>query len=182
MGANFFNFKGGVYKPKPGSTIKFLLFLVEGGREIPLSEAKRYGTVSQPNGGDPQPSWVFRNGYVYTTSSSIIKLMLHEQTFGEGKLFYPFYIQTGPLLNDRIIEIKPRCQLTRVIGYHLRVAGRFLTQKEAMSLFDERSSAYSILARTSLPAVPTLKQIITVTKSRESRREDEVRRLRLYRD
>ena len=182
-----FEFKGGSRKPSEHQLEKFFLFFVIGGQEYPLYNLTRDGRVNRVDVGPPVAGTIMpssvptqeRDGLAkYSTSHNICKLFSSIQGFGMRKTFYSFFMrlfdENEPAdtvtiypfsLNDRINE-----------KYMFRGKVSFLSNNEALGLFDKDSQSRKFVERQGMLPKATLKQIIHVDKSH---RKKGVRAVRL---
>lgn len=170
-----FNFKGGTFPMPQGASAKFLLFLVNNGREISFFEALKNGMVSNvraSNLSSYDPS-------LYETECRVMKVFLHEHRFGSARLTQGFYLLLGQGAEGQTVEIRPREAEPRAAGYHFRAKARFLKKNEALRLFKEGSLPYRMLLRQQLPPVEVLRSIINITRPRLVEQDRAVRALRI---
>ena len=157
-------FKGGSLKEgNQGKTVKFFLFIVIGGKELPYWEAERYGILEKLGGGK------------YSTDHGIVKVLLSDNEFGKPRIMYPFYIDLVSGLNERIITIRPRNVKARAAGWEFKAHGTLMKPSEAMALLIPDSVPALILKRSQVPTKQILQQIISITDVGES---EMTRRLR----
>jgi hypothetical protein len=155
-------FKGGV-EIFNNAKIKFLMFLVTGGKEISLAEAKRFGFVRQKIADSIFDADVHD---CYLTEISAVKIFLMETgSFGTQKLLQSFYLALGSGLERRTVTITPRHTSAKAIGYEFKADARFLKSSEAMALLDPTSIGYSMLKRGyHPPPLEVLRQMITIDR------------------
>ena len=150
--ANSFYFKGGVAQLGQGGSSKFLLFLLNGNKEVSFFDGKKYGFVSNSS----RDEW--------TTDCAVIKVFMQEQEFGKAKFMQSFYLVLGTKLDRQTVTIKPRNLTARGLGYQFSADAKFMKKSEALSLLDPESIAYKCLLAQCQPPVQVLKEIISIDR------------------
>lgn len=170
-----FVFKGGVFPLEAGASCKFLLFLVSNGREIPFFDARKQNIISHP----PARTITDFQGSTYQTDCSVVKVFLHESTFGGGRIMYSFYVLLGHSIDRQVITITPRRAEAKAAGYIFRAEGRFLKKTEALRLFPASSLQARMLNMQQMPPVEVLRQIASIQRPVEVERSKRSRALRI---
>lgn len=171
-----FNFSGGS-QTMSGATAKFLLFLVNGGREVPFWEATKIGLASHAEARNMQQYDPTR----WTTDCNVVKLFIKESEFGKEQFWYSFYMLLGRRSEGQVVEIRPRLALAKARGYMFKAEAKFLKPSEASALFEESSMPWKMIqAQTrNPPPVEVFRDIITITRARAAVQQSAVRRLRV---
>lgn len=157
MGSNEFDFKGGVQSLPGAGTCKFLMFLLNGTKEIPLKQAVKLGFVEH-QAADSIINW---NPNRYTTNLSILKILVYEDGgFGKEKFSQQFWLVLGKKLEKQIVTIKPRI----MPNFEFKAEATFLKKSEVLSLIDPESMSAKVLQAQRTPAVSVLKQIIQIER------------------
>jgi hypothetical protein len=155
-----FAFKGGVANPRPDTTIKFLLFLVNGGKEISFFEAKKVRLLVDAGIDFNRPL----SSYEYTTNCGLVKVFLYERITGQKPLLQSFYLALGVKGPRKEVTIRPLNIVAKGCGYFFTADARFLKQSEASAILDENSlSAKMLYTQERLP-VETLRKFITIKR------------------
>jgi hypothetical protein len=158
-----FRFTGGVMNFSSAAQVKFLLFLVNGGKEVSLYEGKKYGFVSLA-----QSDSIFTaDPSLFQTEIAVVKIFLMEVGgFGLPKFVQSFYLALGSGLERQEVVIRPRSSEARARKYEFKADARFLKTSEALALLDPESVGYKMLEKSRLypPPVDVLREIITINR------------------
>ena len=161
MGSVEFEFKGGVTTSHATGTCKFLLFLLNGTKEISLSQAVKLGFAKHKAANDIL-SW---SPNVYSTSLPIAKLLIYEDAgFGKEKFSQQFWLALGKKLEKQVVTVKPRLNAALTLGYLFKAEAAFLKKSEVLQLLDPESLSARILRGQQLPAKNVLKQMIQIDR------------------
>lgn len=154
-----FEFKGGVSNLSNGGKCKFLLFLLNGSKEVSLSQAVKYGIVEHP----PTESIVNWTPDRYVSKLPVIKILLLEDGgFGKEKLNQSLWLVLGKKLEKQIVTIKPR--LPQVPNYRFNAEASFMKKSEVLALVDKDSLSAKVIISQQTPPVSVLKQIISIER------------------
>ncbi len=154
-----FEFKGGVKTIQNQQTCKFLLFLLNGNKEISFSQATKSGFVENKI---PQSvtGW---NPQLYSSKLAIVKLLVHEMCgFGKPKFNQTFFLVLGQKIERQIVTIRPKMEAARVAGFYFKADATFLKKSEVLQILDPDSLSAKILARQQQPPVSVLREIISI--------------------
>lgn len=158
---NEFEFKGGIQTRQGGGTCKFLLFLLNGQKEVSLHEAIKFNFAKRKE-ADSIVNW---SPDIYQTDLPIAKLVMFEDAgFGKEKLSQSFWLALGKKLERQIVTIKPRLPQAVSAGYHFVGEASFMKKSEVLALLDEESVSAKVLMCQRTPAVSVLKQIINIER------------------
>lgn len=161
MGVNEFDFKGGVLSSSGIGTCKFLVFLLNGTKEVSLREATKLG-FAQHQAADSIVNWT---PTAYTTSLPIVKVLLYEDGgFGKEKLSQQFWLALGKRLEKQVVSIKPRNTQARASDFHFRAEATFLKKSEVLAIIDQNSIAAKVIRAQQLPSVSTLREIVNIER------------------
>lgn len=161
-----------------GSASQFHVFLVSGGREIPIYDAVKKGIVSIAQAERSADVDLTR----YETDCAVLKLFMKDDMFGAKRFMYSFYILLSKSsVNKQEIVINPRVAQCRTAGYMFKTEGRFLKKSEAIRLFDPKSMQARMLKNMETPAVEILREIVAINRSEHVQREQAVRKIRMRR-
>lgn len=156
-----FEFKGGITTSHATGTCKFLMFLLNGTKEISLSQAVKLGFAEHKPANDIL-SW---SPNVYSTSIPIAKLLIYEDAgFGKEKFSQQFWLALGKKLEKKVVTVKPRLKAAQALGYYLKAEASFLKKSEALQLLDPDSMSARILRGQQLPAKSVLQQMIQIDR------------------
>jgi hypothetical protein len=155
-----FRFKGGVVQPQAGASVKFLMFLVNGGKEISFFEAKKVGLVDVP----ALDSIRDFAQHSYTTNCGIVKVFMLEQTFGTKRIMQSFYLSLGQKMDRQEVTIQPINTIARAHGFMFHADATFLKRREVLSIIDEKSVAAKMLCGQESLSADVLRQMITIKK------------------
>lgn len=159
-------FKGGVTTTMNGGTIKFLMFLLNGNKEVSLSEGRKYGFIA-PQRMDGNDDWTPNH---FETGCSVVKVMLQEmEGFGHPKFQQFFYLALGAKMEPQTVVIKPRSLQARGLGYEFRAEAKFLKKSEILALLDPDSIGYKVVAHQRTPPKQILREIVTIHRSGPSK-------------
>lgn len=164
--AHTFNFKGGVTQIGSGGTAKFLLFFLNGNKEVSFTEAKRYQFVEQAQQDYNRlaNSTERLQPDAFVTDLSVVKVMLQESTFGKPKLQQFFFLALGSKLEKQVVTIRPRNLQARGLGYQFKAEAKFLKRSEVLALLDPESIGYKVIARQQTPPTEILREIISIER------------------
>lgn len=168
-------YKGGVEQIDTSSCCKFMVFLLNHGKEIPFWEAKKHGIVSRPqvSGRTAIPK------NLYQVDTPIVKVFLYDLDFGRQKITYSFYIHMGSLDTPQTVTIKPISKAGVKSGFYFKTNGRFLSTKEAAGIVEKDSMSYRMLIAQSPIPIDTLRQLVTINRPKVIEQARKVRKLRL---
>lgn len=175
MAENAIEFKGGVIPAGGRGSLKFLLFLVGGGKEMSFYEAVKLGMVSRPQ----MDRFVDVNMDAYVTDFPIAKLFVSEKVNNGPMMTYSFYMMLGRNVDRQILEIAPRTKTGKAMGYRFKAEAKFLKESEALQLFSTDSLSYKMIKCQRLPPRDILREMITVVKPPAVRNAQRVRHLRI---
>lgn len=162
LNAHGLYFKGGVTTTPGGGTVKFLLFLLNGNKEVSLSEAKKYGFITQQS-MDRNDDWTPNH---FETGCAVVKIMLQEmEGFGRPKFQQFFYLALGTKMEPQTVVITPRSLQARGLGYAFRAEAKFLKKSEILALLDPDSIGYKVVAHQRTPPKEILQEIITINRN-----------------
>jgi hypothetical protein len=115
-GERGFYFNGGVTQFGGGKSVKFLCFLLNGGKEISLSEARKLGFVRRNDVFGTYNSEVILEEALslpaqapkpppnLKTTLPVVKIFLQENEFGKGRIQQAFYYSEHKLLDIKRVE------------------------------------------------------------------------------
>lgn len=156
-----FDFKGGVAEMKGGGNCKFLLFLLNGQKEVALQQALKLGFAAH-RPADTLTEW---SPDAYKTQLNVCKLLVYEDGgFGKEKFSQSFFLALGKKFEKQVINVQPRTTFARARGFFFKAEGSFLKKSEALALLDPESLSAKILSNQSTPPVSVLKEIISIER------------------
>ena len=156
-----FEFKGACLTLPNGGTCKFLLFLLNGDKEISMSQATRYGFVAN-RPAETLDQWSKTS---YQTELPVVKVFLQEQLgFGKERFCQSFFLALGKRLEKQVVTIKPRSPLGQASGLMFRAEATFLKKSEALALLHPDSLSYRLLQNQHMPPVSVLKEICSIER------------------
>jgi len=161
MFCNNFDFKGGVLNLQGGGTCKFMLFLLNGAKEVSLSNAIKFGFA------DHRPALTLDqwSKHAYHTSLNVVKVFLHEHAgFGKETLSQSFFLALGKRLEKQVVTIQPRLTAARASKFMFKAEATFLKKSKALALLEPGSLSANILERQQQPPVHVLKEIVTIER------------------
>jgi len=153
------HFIGGVHQLGNGGAVKFLLFLLNGQKELSLTDAKKIGVLDDRN--YDAADW--KRGD-YMTEVPIVKVFLQETAFGAPKLQQMFYLALGSGLERKTVTIHPRNALTCGMGWRFQADAQFLKNSEVIPLLEPSGIARAALARQQTLPVETLREIVAIKR------------------
>jgi hypothetical protein len=154
-----FNFKGGVIA-QPNVSVKFLLFLINGGKEISFFEAKKIGLVT--SGSYTYKS--FPSPADYITNCGLVKIFLSERADNQRPLLQSFYLALGSKEPRQEITIHPLNTFAQASRYTFTSDAHFLTSREASTILDENSLSAKLLWSQERLSVDMLRRMITIKR------------------
>jgi len=169
-----FYFDGGTARIGAYGSAKFLAFLVSAGQEIPFYDALRKGIVRAVQSRPGEKIDVLK----YETECNVIKIFIKESDFGNQTTMASFYLTFGAGFGQTV-TIKPRSPEAKAWGWHFSMRGRFLKKSEATALFPANSLQRRMIETIPLPAVPILREIVTIEKPEEIKKVSAVREMRI---
>jgi hypothetical protein len=152
-----FTFNGGAVKPNINSNIKFFLFFVVGGEEIPLYRALTEGLVSRSS---DQHDFDIPNSF--KTSLNVGKLFTSHAQFGHAKQYYSFYFKFKEPENNPKVTIKG---FGNWPAYYFMSWVSFLRRNEIIAVLSEDSNSLKFLKHQRTLPVATLRELINVDRS-----------------
>jgi hypothetical protein len=169
-----FEFRGGVIdasRHSDGVSVKFLLFLIAGGKEVSFYDA--HSKLGLVKGTD--------ESYVYETAATHVKLMLLEQVPMSERFMYNFYIKLGSTTGQEIALSPTNRYARQSMQFLFKSEAHLMSSVEAYKLFPPNSmQARTITAQSKcMPPLDTFRQIITINRSQASQMVDSSRKLRL---
>jgi hypothetical protein len=180
MDMHNFKFKGGVYKLERGAHCKFLLFLVSHGTEIPFWDGLNKGIIQHGSiEAALRRQLTNYEPHTYTTDCSVVKVFIHEHSFGDPRFMHSFYLALGKNVDGQKIQITPRRSEAKAAGYMFSAEARFLKKSEALRLFSSETISYKMLTKQQLPPVKVLREMITLTRARAVEADKALRSLRI---
>ena len=147
-------FVGGVAKPNFHMQVKFLLFFVVGGEEVPLYQMRQNGLVVKP----------LEREALFTTSHNVVKIFTGQQGFNLPHRFFSFYfcvLQKG----FPEVMVRPFPGAAEMTNFYFKARGRFLSKKDATALLAEGGDSRKFLERQVLLPTDTLRKMVTVDRS-----------------
>jgi hypothetical protein len=160
-----FYFKGGVYQSGALHTCKFLLFVLNGNKELSLYDAKKFGIINEPQVDmNNLPGVASDRTCNFETECAVLKIMISETTFGHEKVVHFFYLALGSGLNRQIVTIRPASAQARGRGFEFVADAKFLRQSEVLALLDPEGISYKIAMRQRTPTIDRLREIISIEK------------------
>ena len=154
-----FEFKGGIKALQGEQTCKFLMFFLNGDREISFSQAIKSGFVENKI---PQ-SVTHWNPQLFMSKLPIVKIMIHETGgFGKPKLSQTFFLALGQKLERQVVTIKPKMTEARRAGFYFKADASFMKKSEILQILDPNSISAKIISMQQQPPVSVLKQIISI--------------------
>jgi hypothetical protein len=159
--SNLLQFRGGVLTTGQGGSVKFLLFLLNGRKELSMSEGKRYSFIERQT---IDSSILDANLDSWVTACPVVKIFLQEREFGKPMFWQSFYLALGSKMEKQIVTIQPRNTMARGHGYMFRAEAKFLKKSEVLQLLDPESIGYSILLKQQMLPVQVLREIVTITR------------------
>ena len=156
MAYNFI-FNGGAVKPNINSNIKFFLFFVVGGEEIPLYRALTESLVTRAH---DQHNFDIPNSF--KTSLNIGKLFTSFSEFGNAKQYYSFYFKFREQEGNPKVTIKGFGDWR---AYYFTSQISFLRKNEILAVLSEDSASRKFLSYQRTLPVETLKRLIDVDRS-----------------
>lgn len=161
MGSVDFEFKGGVHASPASGTCKFLLFLLNGAKEISLSQAVKLG-FAEHKAADSIVNWTPN---AYCTEIPVAKVLLYEDGgFGKQKFSQQFWLAMGKKLEKQVVTIKPRLEAALAAGFYFRAEAAFLKKSEVLALVDPDSISAKVMRVQQLPAASVLRQIVQIER------------------
>jgi len=143
-----FKFKGGVRCEDDSHVEKFLLFVVAGGEELHLHQAKQHGLIIPEHTA----------GYDWFKSRvEHVKVFCYESRFGARRMQHNFVIRLDP--NGADINLKGFGLGLGNFGFQAK--GEVLKRKDALTLFGPGLSRTMLEAQTPLPKL-LRKQMLSV--------------------
>ncbi len=161
MGSIDFTFKDGVLPASSGGSCKFLLFLLNGTREVSLREAVKLG-FAEHKAADSIVDWT---PTAYSTSIPIAKVLLYEDGgFGKERFSQQFWLAMGKRLEKQVVTIKPRMPQALASGFVFSAEATFMKKSEVLALVDPDSISAKVVNSQQLPAVSVLRSIINIER------------------
>ncbi len=154
-------YKGGMKMIQGEQSCKFLLFFLNGDKEISFSQAAKSGFVENKI---PQPvtGW---NPNLFTSKLPIVKLLIHELGgFGKPKFSQTFFLVLGRKLERQVVTIKPRMSAARLAGFYFKADASFMKKSEVLQILDPNSISAKIIASQQQPPLSVLKEIISIDR------------------
>jgi hypothetical protein len=161
-GGNAFSFTGGVTSVGNGGTVKFLMFLLNGNKEVALWDAKKMGFVVNDVDLNSVSSRTAKSEY--KTDCSIVKIFLSESNFGSPNFTQSFFLALGSKLQKQVVTIQPKNLLARGRGYKFVAEASFLKKSEVFALLDSDSLSFKMFARQDTPSLDVLREIISIER------------------
>ncbi len=160
-----FGFIGGVKPNGNHGHCKFLMFFLNGPKEISFSEARSLRAVRKINASRFN-NWV---GDRWETDLPIVKIFMQETgSFGSPRFLQSFYLAMtncqANIADRQTVTIKPLSEQTSGTGFIFRAAAKFLSKKEVSQILDPSSLSYKLFMKQTLPPVSVLKQVITIER------------------
>lgn len=144
-----FNYKGGIWEESTigGGVHKFLVFVINNKKEIPLSEALSMNLVE-------------RSGFsAYTTNCGVLKLFVYHKLPNRVNFMYSFFLLLGPTGTKYVI--KPYDEDCARQGYCVEFEGRFLKTSEVKNVISKDTLTYKLTMQQGIPARQVLQKMIT---------------------
>jgi hypothetical protein len=172
-----YEFNGGVDQPNIQNTVKFLLFFVVGGQEIPQYQMVQNGQVTS---GLADAVTMDRYSRVvlakpcYTTKHNVVKLFVRSSGDNLPNRFFSFYFRlAGQGAPEVTIKPFPGCQM---FNYYFKARGNFLTKNQALGLLSKDCPSRMYLKRQEMLSKETLRSMIKIDRSAE---REGIRHLRI---
>jgi hypothetical protein len=149
-----FEYRGGVMKPTAHQSVKFLLFFVVGGQEIPHYQMLRDGLSVQLKESVPH----------FSTRHDICKVFVATDGFNMPKRFFSFYVR---LADGAAAEmtIHPYPDVAHQTNFYFKAMGKFLTKNETFEVLDEDSPSRHYLRQQSMLPIETLRKMVIIDRS-----------------
>lgn len=162
-----FEFCGGVKQPTVQSNIKFLLFVLVDGKEIPFYEIQQNGLAIQVTS---------EKDYLYRMNLNVVKLFTYASEFGRGRRFHSFYMRLIPedmaapavcirpfSIHERTREQKLGIPDARPFFFKGKVS--FLKKGESLKLLDKESSSWQFLKKQTPLPLDVIREVCEVDRS-----------------
>jgi hypothetical protein len=166
MSKYIFKFKGGVIQNQQ-NTVKFLLFLINGGKEFSFYDAKNQKIVSaEYDEYDDMSNATFRRRELpgYSTECGIVKVFLFEKPRIGRNIQQSFYLALSNEKNSNEITIKPLSTQALAMSYGFTAHAKLLKPREALSILDENSISDKFLLRQEQLPIETLRKIASIKR------------------
>ena len=160
-----FGFVGGIKQNANHGHCKFLMFFLNGSKEVSFSEARQLRAVRKINASRDN-NWI---GNRWETDLPIVKIFMQETgSFGSPRFLQSFYLaltnSKANVANRQMVTIKPLSEETSGTGFIFHGAAKFLSKKEVSQILDPKSLSYRLFMNQTLPPVSTLKRVITIER------------------
>ncbi len=152
-----FEYSGGVAKPHPHSTEKFMLFFVVDGREVPMYQLQRDSLVQK----------VAAKGTQYLTGLVVGKLFCGYQGFGIPRQYHSFYFRfvDGP---GEMVTVSPFTVVDHgpnSTDMYFRGKIRFLNRLQVLEMLQPDADSRPFVERQSPLPLDMLQKMIQVEKT-----------------
>jgi hypothetical protein len=154
-----------------------MLFLVSGGKEIPVWEAQKNGWVLKP---DVLPAGA-GGRYAFETDIPIAKVFILEAEFAKARLTYSYYIKFEVPARPQTVEVRSYSDLVRKQKWFFKTRGRILTKKEVIEsgVVEQDSLSYKLLLNTQPIPLETHQKMLTITLPKEIEQQNAIRFIRM---
>ena len=167
-----FEFRGGIQKLSIHASVKFMLFFIVGGQEIPFYQMKRDGLVMQPTA---------REEYRYLTHHQVAKIFVGTNGYQSPVRFHSFYfklMEVGPMVTilpfPEVMKFKnpsagfnpsDKTSFNPMCHFSFKGKGTFLTKKQVLDLLDPEVPSRTFLKRQEMLPIDTLRAMVTIDRS-----------------
>lgn len=156
-----FDFKGGIVRDAGGGVCKFLLFLLNGNKEVSLAQATKFGFASHKV-ADSLTEW---SDTTYTTSLPIAKLVMYEDGgFGKERFSQSFWLALGRKLKRQVVTIRPRMVFAQARAFKFSADASFLKPADVLNILDPDSLSAKVLRAQRTPPVNVLRSFIEIDR------------------